>query len=247
MRTLRAMFAREADAVAARDHLLSRGIQPQRVSIINRARPQRADPASVGAPGAKHRGLWAGIKDLVALPDENRGSFEDKLSRGGFLLTASLPDSMMGEAMALLEKHGVVELGDRPEAPTVAAEDEQRIPVIEESLAIGTRQAEGDTVRVHTHAAERPAQARVHLHDYVVRIERRRAGNAVPGGTALEELFTERDLQMTETREEVRFDKVARVREEVVVRRQATERAQAIETTLRHTEVEVERLPGGQR
>ncbi|HEY0045028.1 MAG TPA: DUF2382 domain-containing protein [Allosphingosinicella sp.] len=248
MRTVRAMFDRESDAIAAREQLLARGVQPQRVSIINRARPTRAEAADTG----KGRGLWAGIKDLVALPDEDRGSFEDRVTRGGFLLTASLPDTMMGEAMATLEKHGVVELGERPAAASTApgavsaTAEEQRIPVMEENLHVGTRAVEGDKVRIHSHAAERPAHERVRLHDYVVRIERRRAAGAATGGS-LEDLFTERDLQMTETREEVRFDKVARVREEVVVRREATERVEEIDTTLRHTEVEVERVPSAPR
>ena len=50
---------------------------------------------------------------------------------------------------------------------------------------------------------------------------------------------------MVETTDEVRFLKEARVREEVVVRRQVQERVEAIDTTLRRTEVDIERLPPG--
>ncbi len=54
------------------------------------------------------------------------------------------------------------------------------------------------------------------------------------------DLLRERNIEMTETAEEAVVAKEARVREELVVRKTASERTEEIEDTVRHTEVDVD-------
>lgn len=230
---------REDEAKDARKRLLQEGVEPQRISLIDRSRPQRSHP---DAPQAKGRGLWANIKDIVTIPDEEPVGFEERLRSGGFLLTASVPEERLEGAMAILAKTGVVELATEQSA---GEGEEQRIPIVEERLTVATEQVEGDSVRVHTSTAEKQAHERVQLLDYRVNIERRPVDQPLARGEprdAFEHLFQERVIEMTETSDEVTFEKQARVREEVVVRREVRERVEQIDTHLRHTEVDAERI-----
>lgn len=245
MRRVEATFQREADAKAARESLLSDGVEAQRISILNRSRAQRIPPSGA----EKGRGLWANIKDIVSPQDEPDLGPEPGLKQGGYVLTVSVANEKLEGVIALLAKTGEVEFdqADAESAPQRAVEQraEVHIPVVEESLAVDVRSADEGGVRLSSHTVEEPVHDRVHLYDYRVSIERRaidRAAGASGRGN-LDELFRERVIEMVETTDEVRFLKEARVREEVVVRKEVTERVEFIDTTLRRTEVEVEKVP----
>ena len=55
-----------------------------------------------------------------------------------------------------------------------------------------------------------------------------------------EDLLQDREIEMRETSEEAVVQKVANVREELVVRKTAEEHVEQISDTVRHTEVDVE-------
>lgn len=246
MRTVRAAFGREADAAAARDSLLADGIEPQRVSILNRSRAQRMP---TGADTAKGRGLWANIKDMVSVPDEPRAMGDASLKQGGYLLTVSVAEDKLEGVIALLSKSGVVEFDeDDHEASEGSAADrgnEIRVPVGEERLTVGIHAKDEGGIRATSHIAEQPVHGRVHLYDYRVSIERRAVDRAAGANDhdPLEDLFRERVIEMTETTDEVRFIKEARVREEIVIRKEVHQRTEEVDTTLRHTEVDIQKVP----
>jgi stress response protein YsnF len=56
--------------------------------------------------------------------------------------------------------------------------------------------------------------------------------------------FQERTIELTEMGEEVVVAKEARVVEEVSIGKDVTEQTQAVRDTVRHTEVNVEEVPG---
>jgi stress response protein YsnF len=245
MRTVRALFEREADAKTARERLRSQGVPPQRMSLIDRRRPDAAPAASTAGAG---QGLWASLKEMVVPADTGGERFNAYLSQGGFLLTASVPEEELEGVIALLGKMGVVDYDtDGRDVPSdAAAVVEERIPLAEEHLIVGRRERDEGGVRVHAFATERPVHERVHLVGYRVRVERRpvdRALGADADPDVLAALFSERSVELTETAEEVLFEKEARVREEVVVRKERVERVEHVSDTVRSTEVEVERLP----
>ena len=255
MRTVRALFEREADAKAARERLRSHGVPPQRMSILDRTRPGQAIADRTPAVGG---GLWSSLKEMVVPTEEGAPALESRLAQGGFLLTASVPDQELEGTAAVLAKMGVVDFaeagddergspddGGAMEAGTVA---EARIPIVEEELRIGKTEREGASVRVEAFATERPVHERVALRGYRVRVDRRsvdRPLDADASRQAIEDLFSERSIELTETAEEVRFDKEARIREEVVVRREAIERVERIDTTLRSTDVRIDKAEAG--
>ena len=245
MQTVRALFQREADAKAARERLRSQGVPPQRMSLIDRTRPAALSHDRTAAPG---QSLWASLKEMVVPAESGGARFNEYLDEGGYLLTASVPEEQLEGVIALLSKLAVVDYGNAAGVTDESVDgdsvEEERIPLVEEHLRVGKAEREDGAVRVHAFATERPVHERVRLVDYRVRVSRRTVDQPLGGAERqdlLAELFSERSVELTETSEEVLFEKQARIREEVVIRKEATERVEQVDETLRSTEVEVER------
>jgi uncharacterized protein (TIGR02271 family) len=118
------------------------------------------------------------------------------------------------------------------------AQGEERIPIVEERLQVGKREVNRGRVRVRSYVVETPVQEQVALRQEHVEIERRSVDR--PLTDADQALFQERTIEATESSEEAVVAKEARVKEELVVRKEAEERVQTVQDTVRRTEVEVE-------
>ena len=113
------------------------------------------------------------------------------------------------------------------------------LPVVEESLAVGKREVQRGGARIHTSVTERPVEQTVSLHEEHVSVDRRpvdRAATEADGG------FKEQSFSVTETAEVPVVAKEARVVEEVVVGKTATDRTETVRDTVRRTDVEVEEI-----
>ncbi len=117
------------------------------------------------------------------------------------------------------------------------ATGEQVVSLSEERLDVGTRTVDRGVTRVRRYVVEKPVEETVTLHGERVTVERRRPVDsaAAPGAGA----FEERVVEVHETAEEPVVAKTARVVEEVVVGREATERTETVRDTVRREEVEV--------
>ena len=132
-------------------------------------------------------------------------------------------------------------VGTTGTAGTVNAGDEQVLQVVQEDLAVGKRQVQRGGARVHTYVTERPVEESVTLHEEHVTVERRPVDRAVTGADTA---FREGSIEVTETAEVPVVAKSARVVEEVVVGKTATDRVETVSDTVRRTDVEVEEIPG---
>ncbi|MCO6414862.1 YsnF/AvaK domain-containing protein [Siccirubricoccus sp. KC 17139] len=119
-----------------------------------------------------------------------------------------------------------------------ASDGGEVIPLVEERLRVGKREAQQGRVRVRSYVVETPVQEQVQLRQEHVEVERRPVDR--PATAADAAAFTERSIEATETSEEAVVSKEARVREEVRLRKQVEERTETISDTVRHTEVKVE-------
>ncbi|MFC0388723.1 YsnF/AvaK domain-containing protein [Muricoccus vinaceus] len=118
-----------------------------------------------------------------------------------------------------------------------AATSEERIPVVQEELRIGKREVDRGRVRVRSYIVETPVSESVTLHDEHVSVERRAVDQPL---SAADDAFRERVIDAVEHSEEAVVSKEARVKEELVIRKEVGERTQNVTDTVRHTEVEVE-------
>ena len=121
---------------------------------------------------------------------------------------------------------------------TVAAGEQQKLEVVEEELKVGKREVEGGTIRVHTRVTERPVQEQVNLREEHVTVERHPVDR--PADPADVTAFQEATLELQERHEEAVVSKTAKVVEEVVVGKEASERTETVQDTVRRKDVEVE-------
>ena len=86
-----------------------------------------------------------------------------------------------------------------------------------------------------------PVSADVNLRDEVVRVERRPVDRVA---TVADFTPGERSFEVRASGEEAVVGKTARVVEEVLVGKEASERTEAVRDTVRRTEVDVDQIPG---
>jgi len=123
---------------------------------------------------------------------------------------------------------------------------EEHIPIVEEELRVGKREVTRGGARVRSYVREVPVEEQVTLREEHVSVERRpvQQQQGVQATGNAEELLQNREIEMRETSEEAVVQKVAAVREEVVVRKTAEEHTEQVRDTVRHTEVEIDEGKG---
>jgi uncharacterized protein (TIGR02271 family) len=123
--------------------------------------------------------------------------------------------------------------------------EQTRIPIVEEELQVGKRAVQRGGVRVYQRMTEKPVQESVQLREEHVNVERHPVDQ--PASEADMAAFKEGSVELRETSEEPVVSKSARVVEEVVVGKEATQRTENINDTVRRTEVDVEQLGAADR
>jgi uncharacterized protein (TIGR02271 family) len=116
---------------------------------------------------------------------------------------------------------------------------EEVIPLAEEELQVGKRTVDRGTTSIRRYVVRKPVEESVTLRDETVSVERRRPvtqGEAgVPAGA-----FEERTVEVHQTAEEPVVSKTARVAEEVIVRKDVTERTETVRDDVRREEIDVQ-------
>lgn len=120
--------------------------------------------------------------------------------------------------------------------------EEVAVPIVEEELRVGKRDVERGGVRVETRVEERPVEEQVTVRDETVNVQRRPASGSTTAADV--NAFQEGTFEVRETDEEVVADKQARVVEEVVISKEAQERTETINDTVRRTDVDVQQVGG---
>ena len=120
-----------------------------------------------------------------------------------------------------------------------SGKEEQVIPLSEEELQVGKRTVDRGTTSIRRYVVRKPVEESVTLRDETVTVERRRPVSAgevgVPAGA-----FEERIVEVHQTTEEPVVSKTAHIAEEVVVRKDVTERTETVRDEVRREQVEVQ-------
>ena len=124
--------------------------------------------------------------------------------------------------------------------PTAAATDGGTIQLSEETLAVGKRVVNRGTTRIRRFVVETPVEEQVSLHDERVTIER----HPVTDGRPVTDSFSDKTIEMTESAEEAVVSKSAHVREEIAIKKEATDRTETVRDTVRREDVEIVKVPG---
>jgi uncharacterized protein (TIGR02271 family) len=129
-------------------------------------------------------------------------------------------------------------------AQTQNLEGQRSIPVVEEELKVGKREVERGGIRVYSRMEEKPVEEQVKLREEHVNVERRPVDRPATAGD-VNRAFQEGTIEVTERVEQPVVEKQARVVEEVVVGKEATERTETVRDTLKKTDVQVEQVGAG--
>lgn len=117
--------------------------------------------------------------------------------------------------------------------------DVETIPLAEEQLEVGKRVVNDGTMRVRRYVTEKDAEADVTLRDEHAEIFRRSIHDDQP----LHDVdWSDKVVEIEETREEPVINKVAREVEEVEVRKGVTDHVEKVNDTVRRQDVEIERV-----
>jgi stress response protein YsnF len=119
---------------------------------------------------------------------------------------------------------------------------EEVIPLGEEVLEVGKRTESRGTASIRRFVVETPVERQVTLVSERVVIERRRPVNDQVTG----EVLTDVSIEVIETEEVPMVSKRTRVREEIVVRMERSQRVETVKEIVRRDEVEVQQ-PGRKR
>jgi uncharacterized protein (TIGR02271 family) len=174
------------------------------------------------------------------------------------VVTVRVPDEHVDGVTRILERHQPIDIDERAASLGLAANrtfaaaaDTQRsretalpnggeevIALSEEQLTVGKRLVNRGTTHIRRFVVETPVEENVTLHTERVSIDRRpaSAGERVDNAD-----FTDRTIEVTETDEEAVVSKTARVKEEVVVHKEATDRVETVRDTVRRQDVEIDR------
>jgi uncharacterized protein (TIGR02271 family) len=173
-------------------------------------------------------------------------------------VTVRVPGEHVDGLTRILERHDPIDIDERAASfgldanrttpPAASAPvlheaalrngDEQVIPLSEEQLTIGKRLVNRGTTHIRRFVVETPVEENVTLHTERVSIDRRPAS---AGARVDNADFTDRTIEVTETDEEAVVGKTARIKEEVVVHKEATDRVETVRDTVRRQDVEIER------
>ena len=215
--------------------------------------------------GQKAEGGWEKLLEKLhlAAPKEDVQYYSQGLSPGQTVVTVTTTDDDADRAAGILDQYGALDIDDHSAqyhasqaVSTTAAYDTSAalntstaaanatngevIPVVEEELAVGKRQVRGGTARIYQRVTERPVEEQVTLHDEKVTIERRPVDRVATDADL--SAMGERTIEVTETKEVPVVSKEARVVEEVVVGKTATDRTETVRDTVRRTDVEVDEV-----
>jgi len=242
-------------------------------AISRHASTDAGAPGAAPQP-AREPGFWGSL--FGGQPDHDTDVYDRSLAGGSTVVTVKAPAEHIASVAEILERHNPVDLDDRatgygltsgatttttqgtvgaaPVAtnPTATAGQagigqagigEEVISLTEEQIAVGKRLVNRGTTRVRRFVVETPVEQDVNLHSERVSIERR----PVAAGTTVSDAdFKDRVIEVTESDEEAVVGKTAHVREEVVIRKDATDRVETIHDTVRREDVEITKDAGVQ-
>ncbi len=247
--TIVAVFDTQAHASAAVRDLENAGVPAS--AITQHAKGgMSTGAATASAVPAREEGFWQSLFGGAPEYQHDTTVYDRSLEAGSTVVTVRTGGHYLENVMDILERHNPIDIDERAAsygvgpAGTIRGAGDETIPLAEEQLTVGKRAVNRGTTRIRRYVIETPVEEQVSLRDETVSVERRPVsdGRSVTGAD-----FTEKVVEMTETAEEAVVSKTARVKEEVLIRKDATERTETVRDTVRREDVEITKDAGVER
>ncbi len=220
------------------------------------ARRARGELTKNGCPAGSiqlfdthHKDMVRKLADL-GIDEEDGEAFSGAVAKGAAVIAVEVEDERAEDIRALLEEtdaHAVDAYSDvNEEEADKRGREKKTLPEVEERVQIGKRRVVRGGVRASTHVTEQPVEKRLNLEEEKVRVRHREADRELSPEEA-ERAFEETSVEMTETAEEAKVRKAARLIGEVELSKTTTERQETVQETARKTEVDVEKIETGDK
>jgi uncharacterized protein (TIGR02271 family) len=252
------VFDEQYDAQQAREALLSEGFSSDNVRLSSAESSETTSSTHESSSQGESIGQKIGKMFGFGKDDD---TYSEAVRRGNYVLVADVADEQQAErAQVIIEQHNPVDIDERAEQwrqsgwqssrtetqttdynVTRGNGGEEVVPVVEEELRVSKRQTQRGGVRVRSHNYEKPVEANVELHEEHGTVERRPVNRPA---TETDVANAEASVEVRDTAEEAVVAKDARVVEEVVVGKEASNRTETISDSVRRTEVDVEDVDG---
>jgi uncharacterized protein (TIGR02271 family) len=224
-------------AIAAARVLESSGYSSKDISLHNRDSLEGT---------VREKGLWRRLFGST-VRDQDSATYSRAIESGGALLSIRVPGSEAASVMKILGGPSTTDSSTTASSsivsgvsPTLTSAREEVVRLAEEQLNIDKRQVETGKTRIRRFMTEKPIESKVSLHEEHEDIQRR----AVTDPADVKDIdWAEKTLEFVETDEQAVVKKVARITEEIVVRRTGSDHVETIRDTIRRQQVEVEHLP----
>jgi uncharacterized protein (TIGR02271 family) len=253
----------EHAALAVRD-LEAAGIPSSAISQHAAGGVMTGSTATTTAAPHREQGFWASLFGGEPEYEHDTTVYNRSLESGSTVVSVKASELHVAQAIEILERHNPVDIDERATSYGVSqtaatgttgasgvightagrAGENETIPLAEETLAVGKRAINRGTTRIRRYVVETPVEEQVALRDETVSVERR---PVAAGRTVTDADFTDKVIEVTETTEEAVVSKSARVKEEVVIHKEATERTETVRDTVRREDVEITKEPGVER
>lgn len=115
MQTITAMFDTRNEAQAALDKLVQAGVPRQSIRLSPEAQSGYTASSTSYDYRRDEGGFWSSLKDIF-LPDEDRYSYAEGMSRGGTLVIVTADQSQSARIIELLDSSGAVHMDEREAA-----------------------------------------------------------------------------------------------------------------------------------
>ena len=257
--TLLAAFPSESKAQAAVEELERTGVERNRIQV------HAGSTTATTNEGTQHEGGFTGwLKSLFGNDEEE---YTAAYAGGNTIVAVDAADNQVDPIADILDRYDPIDLqaqstsasvagagagGSRTAAQTASPktgatstgrprETSSAVPVVQEDLAIGKRSYQRGGVRVYSRLVDKPVEENVRLRDERVYVDRQPVNRPVTSN----DLKGKQDqvIEVKEYAEEPVVEKRARVVEEVRVGKDVSERTETVRDSVRHTEVDVEKLP----
>lgn len=115
-RVITAFFDSRQDANEAIERLTRLGIDRTNIKIVEgSSQGVKSTSAQQNSRGGESHGFWESLADLF-LPDEDRYTYAEGLSRGGYLVTVTATDAQYERTLDILDDEGTVNMDERAQS-----------------------------------------------------------------------------------------------------------------------------------
>lgn len=172
-------------------------------------------------------------QELAAKPPSKKESIKETFKEA----KESIKETFKNEKEAITEK-----LSTKRDEAKISTKDVV-IPIVEEELHVGKREIPAGGLHVESKIVTQPFEQELHLREEKVKLERRKLDQPLTLADAEAHLH-EGVVELKATAEEAVIEKRARVVEEIVLKKEASEHVEHIRDSVRHTEVDITEIPG---